>query len=126
MYVCTGIASRTLRPLLGIVDPLHVKHMPKNVAAYSGFDVLWCVGILEIDVLHITTCLPPVMHSSHTLLFLIRRECHAPPTPYIVPPTKAATPFQISGHCMLSESSKTTSEGNKWINHCNMVLSIPL
>ena len=36
-----GIANRALRPLLGIVDPLHVKHMPKNVAAFSGFDVLW-------------------------------------------------------------------------------------
>ena len=36
-----GIASRALRPMLGIVDPLHIKHMPKNVAVYSGFDILW-------------------------------------------------------------------------------------
>ena len=40
-YNIIGIANRALRPLLGIVDPLHVKHMPRNVAAYSGFDVLW-------------------------------------------------------------------------------------
>ena len=32
-----------MRPLLGIIDPLHMKHMPKNVAAFSGFDVLWYV-----------------------------------------------------------------------------------
>ncbi|XP_071966073.1 hydroxyacid-oxoacid transhydrogenase, mitochondrial-like isoform X2 [Antedon mediterranea] len=36
----TGIGSRTLRPLLGIVDPVHCKYMPNRIAAYSGFDVL--------------------------------------------------------------------------------------
>ena len=49
--VHTGIAHRSLRPLLGIVDPLHVKHMPKNVAAFSGFDVLWLViGPVLVDL----------------------------------------------------------------------------
>ncbi|XP_033100787.1 hydroxyacid-oxoacid transhydrogenase, mitochondrial-like [Anneissia japonica] len=36
----TGIGSRAIRPLLGIVDPLHCRYMPNRVAAYSGFDVL--------------------------------------------------------------------------------------
>lgn len=31
-----GIASRALRPLLGLVDPNHAKHMPERVAAFSG------------------------------------------------------------------------------------------
>ncbi|XP_048084170.1 hydroxyacid-oxoacid transhydrogenase, mitochondrial [Alosa alosa] len=35
-----GIANRALRPVLGIVDPLHTLHMPSRVAANSGFDVL--------------------------------------------------------------------------------------
>ena len=45
-----GIAHRSLRPLLGIVDPLHVKHMPKNVASFSGFDVLWSALLSSIYV----------------------------------------------------------------------------
>ncbi|XP_066513224.1 hydroxyacid-oxoacid transhydrogenase, mitochondrial-like isoform X2 [Hoplias malabaricus] len=36
----TGIASRSLKPTLGIVDPLHTLHMPAQVTANSGFDVL--------------------------------------------------------------------------------------
>jgi len=36
----TGIASRAIRPLLGIVDPEHVQTLPERVAAWSGFDVL--------------------------------------------------------------------------------------
>ncbi|XP_043923309.1 hydroxyacid-oxoacid transhydrogenase, mitochondrial [Protopterus annectens] len=36
----TGIASRAIRPHLGIVDPLHTLHMPTRLAANSGFDVL--------------------------------------------------------------------------------------
>ncbi|KAM9720247.1 hydroxyacid-oxoacid transhydrogenase, mitochondrial isoform 2-T2 [Menidia menidia] len=40
MKAKTGIASRALRPLLGVVDPLHTQSMPPRVAANSGFDVL--------------------------------------------------------------------------------------
>ncbi|MBN3286226.1 HOT protein, partial [Polyodon spathula] len=36
----TGIASRAIKPTLGMVDPLHSLHMPQRVAANSGFDVL--------------------------------------------------------------------------------------
>merc|ERR1719495_1215678 len=36
----TGIASRSIRPLLGIIDPDHVRSLPERVAAWSGFDVL--------------------------------------------------------------------------------------
>jgi hydroxyacid-oxoacid transhydrogenase len=36
MKAKTGIASRALRPLLGLVDPLHTLTMPERVAAFSG------------------------------------------------------------------------------------------
>lgn len=36
----TGIASRAIKPTLGMVDPLHSLHMPQRVSANSGFDVL--------------------------------------------------------------------------------------
>ncbi|XP_053342500.1 hydroxyacid-oxoacid transhydrogenase, mitochondrial [Clarias gariepinus] len=40
MKAKTGIANRSLRPTLAVVDPLHTLHMPDRVAANSGFDVL--------------------------------------------------------------------------------------
>uniref|UniRef100_A0A915E8Y4 hydroxyacid-oxoacid transhydrogenase n=1 Tax=Ditylenchus dipsaci TaxID=166011 RepID=A0A915E8Y4_9BILA len=36
----TGIRLRCIKPLLAIIDPLNVSSMPRNVAIYSGFDVL--------------------------------------------------------------------------------------
>ncbi|XP_012578268.1 PREDICTED: hydroxyacid-oxoacid transhydrogenase, mitochondrial isoform X2 [Condylura cristata] len=43
LKVKTGIASRAIKPTLGLVDPLHTLHMPDRVIANSGFDVLWAV-----------------------------------------------------------------------------------
>ena len=31
-----GIANRALRPMLGLVDPQHTKHMPERVAVFCG------------------------------------------------------------------------------------------
>ncbi|KAL5013353.1 hypothetical protein ScPMuIL_007623 [Solemya velum] len=51
MKAKTGIASRVLRPTLGIVDPDHLRTLPERVAAYSGIDVL-CHAIESM------TCVP--------------------------------------------------------------------
>ncbi|KAF9927677.1 Hydroxyacid-oxoacid transhydrogenase, mitochondrial [Linnemannia zychae] len=40
LHVKTGIASRKLRPSLGIVDPLNTRTMPSQVKIASGLDVL--------------------------------------------------------------------------------------
>ncbi|KAL8182061.1 UNVERIFIED_CONTAM: Hydroxyacid-oxoacid transhydrogenase, mitochondrial [Gekko kuhli] len=40
LKVKTGIASRAIKPSLGLVDPSHTLHMPERVTANSGFDVL--------------------------------------------------------------------------------------
>ena len=44
MEAKTGIAHRALRPVMGIVDPLHSQTLPSQVVACSGFDVL-CHGL---------------------------------------------------------------------------------
>jgi hydroxyacid-oxoacid transhydrogenase len=40
MHAKTGIASRLIRPVLGIVDPHNTRTLPKMVAACSGLDVI--------------------------------------------------------------------------------------
>jgi len=40
MHAKTGIASRAIRPLVGIIDPNNTRTLPRMVAACTGFDVL--------------------------------------------------------------------------------------
>ncbi|GFN99661.1 hypothetical protein PoB_002616700 [Plakobranchus ocellatus] len=50
MRAKTGISNRSIRPTLGILDPLHLVTMPERVAAYSGVDVL-CHAIESYTVM---------------------------------------------------------------------------
>ena len=69
----TGIAHRSLRPDVGLVDPQNTRSLPKMVAACSGFDVL-CHGI-----------------ESYTALPFSKRE--APPTPAHRPAYQGSNPI---------------------------------
>jgi len=40
MHAKTGIASRRLKPLLGLLDPANIRSVPPQVAASTGLDVL--------------------------------------------------------------------------------------
>ena len=40
MHAKTGIASRRLKPLLGVLDPSNTRSLPPQVAASTGLDVL--------------------------------------------------------------------------------------
>ncbi|GIT19446.1 MAG: hypothetical protein CM1200mP39_22520 [Dehalococcoidia bacterium] len=58
----TGIAHRSLRPDVGLVDPENTRLLPKMVAACSAFDVL-CHGIdLHSSALFTTTAPPTPAH----------------------------------------------------------------
>lgn len=46
----TGIAHRALRPVMGLVDPIHTRTLPKMVVACSGLDVL-CHGLESFTAL---------------------------------------------------------------------------
>jgi hydroxyacid-oxoacid transhydrogenase len=69
----TGIAHRSLRPDVGLVDPENTRSLPKMVAACSGFDVL-CHGI-----------------ESYTALPFSQRE--APQTPAQRPTYQGSNPI---------------------------------
>jgi len=69
----TGIAHRSLRPDVGLVDPENTRSLPKMVAACSGFDVL-CHGI-----------------ESYTALSFSQRE--APVSPVQRPTYQGANPI---------------------------------
>ncbi|XP_061694844.1 hydroxyacid-oxoacid transhydrogenase, mitochondrial isoform X2 [Syngnathoides biaculeatus] len=70
----TGIASRALRPTLGVVDPRHTLSMPSRVAANSGFDVL-------CHALESYTALP------------YRRRAPCPPDPLSRPAYQGSNPI---------------------------------
>ena len=53
LHAKTGIANRALKPNMGLVDPENTRSMPKNVAAFSGFDVL-CHGLESYTALPYT------------------------------------------------------------------------
>ena len=50
MHAKTGIAHRTLRPDMGIIDPNNTRTVPKIAAAFCGFDVL-CHALESITAL---------------------------------------------------------------------------
>ena len=73
MHAKTGIASRAIRPIEGIVDPENTRTLPGMVAACTGFDVL--VHALE----------------SYTALPYNRRE--APESPRVRPTYQGSNPI---------------------------------
>jgi hydroxyacid-oxoacid transhydrogenase len=59
MHAKTGIANRALKPNIGLVDPGNTRSMPRNVAAFSGFDVL-CHGLESYTALPYTRREAPI------------------------------------------------------------------
>jgi alcohol dehydrogenase class IV len=77
MHAKTGIASRSLRPTMALVDPTATYTLPRNVVAASGFDVL--SHALE----------------SYTALAYTRRG--APARPSLRPMSQGANPWSDLG-----------------------------
>ena len=74
MNTKTAFVNRALCPTLAIVDPLNALSMPKNVAVYSGVDVL-CSAL-----------------ESYTALPYYQRK-HLPTNPMLRPPNQGSNPI---------------------------------
>ena len=89
MKAKTGIAHRSLRPVMGLVDPDNAGTMPKMVQACSGLDVL-CHGL-----------------ESYTAIPFHTRE--APENPGLRPSYQGSNPIRHSMWQMTSSIAKTDS-----------------
>ena len=82
----TGIASRLLKPYLGIVDPHNTRSMPPQVHVSTGLDVLWYININQ------------VIRWNHTLQFRITNDLLDQLTQLIDLHIKDPILFLIFGH----------------------------
>ena len=92
LHAKTGIASRRLKPTLGVLDPENTRTMPPQVAASSGLDIL-----------------------SHAIESFTAIPYTSRPQPGesvgCVRPTRGRTRSATSGRSRRCESSRSTSSG---------------
>lgn len=120
----TGIASRLLKPTLGIVDPMHQATVPATVAKYAGLDVL-CHAIESYTALPFTerpkpthSTLRPAYQGSNPISDLWSLHALQTCVKYIVPAIEDGDPYAQS-QMLLASTAAGIGFGNAGVHLCH-------
>lgn len=122
----TGISNRSLRPLLGLIDPLNMKTLPERVAAWSGLDVL-CHALESYTALPYNERTPrpaspelrPAYQGSNPISDIWTEACLKICNNYLVRAVFNAEDMEARSSMLLASSYAGIGFGNSGVHLCH-------